>query len=120
MLDQRLDVVVTVTMRVNEPYDRIGTDLLLKASLGMEAWVDRIIVAVQRDAQNYVVARAADAALDAAIAQFILGLRYLDDEAPVLVGGSWFHAEPSAQEAGIKAIVRFGGARRMQAFDVMT
>lgn len=124
-LDQEHEVHVTVTMRVNEPFDRLGTDLLLKASDGMQERVDAIVAAVHRDAYDYVVSGVANTALGdagggAAPIGFRIGLAYVDDGPERIEGGRWFHADPQANEAGIVTVIRFGGARRIQHFDAMS
>lgn len=118
-LDQRYEVQVTVTMRQGPvPFDRLGTDLMIEAVDGLEPRVDAIIAAVQQDAYDHVIVRAANAMLASMEPGpplgFVLGLAYLSDGPEREVGGRWFHATGREQAEGIATTIRFGGARRIQ------
>lgn len=110
-LEEDYTVYVTVTARVNEPYDRIGTDLMEKATEGVDDLCDRIRALLHM--KDTVLDRANEA-LGVTVNGFCEPLMFLGDEEPQLVGGAWFHADPAATEIGVAVRLRFGKAKRIQ------
>ena len=124
---------LTLTMRVSVPIDRVG-DALLASKLvrqsgprspSFNARLEQLRnfghmnwkVTVQ---ESQTPASANDnlkAWAPAGVSQvygFVEPARYKGWDKPVLVGGEWFWAEPEAHDMGLKAEIRFDGARRMQ------
>ncbi len=122
-LDETYAANVTITMRVNEPYDRIGTDLMEKAATGMDLQADKVRSLIH---MNYTLMNAANAYIlsdyvAAGGAGVIYGfsepLYFQGDGEPRIVGPDWFKAdvtESTQAPIGIAQTLRFGGARRLQ------
>lgn len=118
---------VTLTMRFSVPVDRVGDKVLasklarqrgpngqpsfnaraeqLRAFLHMD-W------GIIQDANNNLVAWSTDSPV---IYGFCEPAAFKGMEAPVLVGGEWFSADPAGPDTGLKAELRFEDARRLQA-----
>lgn len=118
VLDREYDVVVTMTMRINEPFDRIY-QILDEASTGFYDRSDAIIGLIHKDSYNFNVSNQANTILtDPSTGDEPVGFRvplaFLDDSGPRLVGPDWFHADPESGEFGVVMDMRFGRARRLQ------
>lgn len=113
-LDEIYDVAVTVTMRVEQPYDRIGKNLLEKQESGMDDLCDRIRSAISVDSLTNDIINAANVILGITVNGFIEPLYFQDDNDIRIVSGDWFHADPEAVEVGIACTMKFTGARRIQ------
>lgn len=114
-------VNVTVSMRVDGPWDRIGPDLLALATLGVN---DRA-AAIRANLTNnqYKVMNYANVLFSAVpdgsggsglVNGFVEPLWYRGEEGPTLVGGGWFHADDGDQDCGVTLTMRFADARRIQ------
>jgi hypothetical protein len=109
---------LTLTMRVNVPWDRIGDQLLaqkLARKIGFNA---RCAVlrgflhmnwSLLQPANQYLLDVNPDATL---VYGFSEPARFRSGDVPVLVGGEWFAAEPEATDVGLKAELRFEDCRR--------
>lgn len=134
-LDERFDFSLTLTQRVTGiPLDRVGDQLLaskLARKVGpgnpsfnarleqLRGWCHmnwRATVTTglpgPNSANDNLIAWAPAGTVS--VYGFIEPARYRGAERPTLVGGEWFGADPSAQDLGLKAELRFGDARRMQ------
>jgi hypothetical protein len=110
---------ITLTGRVEVPYDRIGTDLMEKAMMGLDERSDAIIDLIHEDASHKLLA-----AINAYIVQahnqgtaqqeFTEPPSFLGDDGGRMVGGPWFHAAPEAIEMGVALTLRFGKALRIK------
>lgn len=114
-LDETYSVTVTVTGKIRQPFDRLGTDLVNKATTGLN---DRV-QALKYLHMNYTVMAAANATILAAATGDVYGfcepLRLASGTLPArVVGASWFKADPTADLCGLVCDVRFVGARRIQ------
>ena len=129
-LDEYFGWNLTLTMRVAVPLDRIG-DMLLASKLArtaatgkpsfnarleqLRAWGHMNCTITVLQSQTPASANDNLAAWNSGtIYGFVEPARYRGAEKPVLVGGEWFGAMPDALDVGLKAELRFDGARRMQ------
>lgn len=130
-LDEYFAFMVTLTMRVSVPLDRIGNTLLasklartetkgqpsfnarleqLRAFLHMN-WSMTVMLNQQPNSANDNIAAWST---EAAVYGFIEPAAYTGRGIPELVGGEWFGAAPDAEAAGLKCELKFDGARRLQ------
>ena len=124
-LDEVYHLYVTVTLRAARvPPDRWGTDLIDKATTGMDDLCQSVKVSIHKDAANDVVIRAANILLGAGadgfsgINGFVESLIFenMGDDAPK--GPDWFSADPEdLHGVGFARTLRFGGARRVQTLE---
>lgn len=125
-VNREMDVIVTLTMRVNESFDRIQ-DLLDAeggdAAKGFYGRVQAIIELIHKDSYNcHVMNRANTIIGDPGNGDeptgFRVPLMYVNDSDPRYVGPDWFHADleehDGAPPVGVVSDIRFGGARRLQ------
>lgn len=130
-LNELYEFKVTLTMRVTVALDRVGDQQIarniarvpLGEKQGFNAKVDRLRALLHMN-WGFVVltGRTPNSANDnlaawatGTVYGFVEPMRFLSPmEAPVLVGGEWFSAEPDAEDVGIKSTLSFGGCRRMQ------
>lgn len=129
-LDERYSFVVTLTMRVKVPIDRVGdqqmarniTRVPLGERQGFYAKTDRLRNLLHMN-WNFVVVtgRTPNSANDnlaawatGTVYGFVEPMRFTGMEFPKLVGGEWFGSEPDAEDVGMKADLRFSRCRRMQ------
>lgn len=120
---------VTVTMRLPRiPFDKIGTDLIDKASTGFDVFCRQVWIAVHHDCNDDRIIRAANILLGAAadghssIDGFVEPLAAQSFGDNQVVGPEWFHADPTqdgAMEAGLARTLRFGGAKMYQSLESM-
>jgi len=124
-LEEDLGVAVTLTMRINEPPDRWGPDLIGKVEAGLDDRADQLRVCVHRDCKDYRIIRAANKLLGAGtdgysgINGFVEPLSFQQIDQPRIVGAGWFLAKPEAVELGLAVTLRFGGAKVLQTLDDM-
>lgn len=127
-LDELCRVQVTLTRRIGEyPLDRLGADLIWKATSGLGPRLRRIITLLHK---NYAVMNAANALIDAeaGTAQngFVTPLWFLGASGPQFRGPEWFYGtlrEVGKDVFGMYGISRtltFGKAQRVQRVDFMT
>lgn len=119
-LDEVYGIACALTCRLPVyPPDRAGQELYVKAYLGMDDLCRRIMLALH---QSVTLQVAWDALIveETKLTDYDLSTEYLrwleTDARPEPVDGSWFSAAPDAA-AGLVMEVRFGRARRMQAYD---
>jgi hypothetical protein len=113
---------LTLTMRVsNVPLDRVGDQLLAKKlsrEIGFDTRAEQLRAffhmawGIIQDANQYLMN--IDPNSGEPVYGFTEPARYRGMEIPVLVGGEHFGALPDAQDIGLKAELRFEGAKRMQ------
>lgn len=132
-LDERLAFNVTLTMRVTISLDRVGDQMIaskLARQIGpngapsFNARIEQLRAYLHMNWQITVLqAQNPPSANDNLVAWtpgsvgvygFIEPARYRGCSQPVMVGGEWFSSAPEAIVDGIKADMRFDGARRMQ------
>ena len=134
-LNEWYDFMVTLTMRVVVPLDRVGdqqiarniTRIPLGERQGFNAKAERlrrllhmnwnIVVVTGRtpnSANDNLAAWAIPYPNDTVVYGFCEPMRFQSMEAPKLVGGEWFGADPEAVEVGIKSDLAFGKCRRFQ------
>lgn len=132
-LNELYSFSVTLTMRVTVPEDRVGDQLMarniarvpLGERQGFYAKTDRLRALLHMNwGCTVLTGRTPASANDNLVAWaepktgqvygFCEPMRFLNMEAPKLVGGEWFGADPEADEVGIKATLQFGKCRRMQ------
>lgn len=104
---------ITLTARVTEPYDRIGTDLMEKAMIGLDDRADAIIDLVHEDASGKILT-VVNGFISGGQNAFVEPLSFEGDEGGRLVGGNWFHAQADAMEVGVALTLRFGKAKRIK------
>lgn len=129
-LHEYYDFSVTLTMRVTVPLDRVGDQQIARnvarAPLGnregFNAKVEQLRALLHMNWKMTVQTGQTPASANDNLSNWLTGTvygfdepaRYRGEETPKLVGGEWFGAEPDATEVGIKAELRFEGARRFQ------
>lgn len=130
-LDERYEFSVTLTMRVvNVPLDRVGSQLLARniarvpigVRQGFYAKVDQLRALIHMNWNMVVTVGQVPNSANDNLKQWATGIvygfcepmRFVSMEAPRLVGGEWFGAEPDAEDVGIKAALTFGRCRRIQ------
>jgi hypothetical protein len=106
---------LTVSIRINEPWDSIGSATIQKTLLGVNDRCDAIC-AVMENAQ-YVVMNAANAIINATAGGpwdgFVEPFLLMDEGDAELVSGDWFHAQPE-KSAAVRKTITMTGARRIQ------
>jgi hypothetical protein len=129
-LDEVYGFACTLSMRSPVvPYDRQGPELYIKSFIGMEDICRRIIVLLHQSipliqSWDELILEDADILKTTLVNEYTVNLsteypRWVNcDAAPEPVDGSWFSADPM-EAAGLVMQVRFGQARRMQAYDQM-
>lgn len=122
-LDERYDFLVTFTMRVTVPLDRVGDQLihrniarvLVAEREGFRAKVDQLRRLLHMNWQLLASANDNLAAwTTGTVYGFVEPARYLGAADPRLVGGEWFAADPDAEDVGVVSELSFSGARRLQ------
>lgn len=121
-LDELYYVDVTLTLRVNEPFDKLGANLLELATTGLDDIGDQIRAIIHmnepiRSAANTYIENAANAwpVPPAQVYVFSEPLRYLDEDLPQEVGAYWFSATPEQDGfLGVALTMHFGEARCAQ------
>lgn len=129
-LSELFDFSVTLTMRVTVPLDRVGDQQIarnvalvplgqrqgfnakaeqLRAYLHMNWRITVLTGQTPNSANDNLIAWATGA-----VYGFCEPARYRGVDAPRLVGGEWFAAEPDAEDMGVVAELRFEGAKRFQ------
>lgn len=129
-LNEYFGFLVTLTMRVTGPLDRLGTTQIarnvalvpLAQRQGFNAKVEQLRSLLHMNwAMTVLMGQTPNSANDnlsewstSTVYGFCEPARYRNAEVPTVVGGEWFAAEPDATDTGIKAELRFDGARRFQ------
>lgn len=118
---------VALTMRVtNTSLDRVGDTLLarkLARKVGFNARAEQLRAflhmnwGILGDANNLINELTESGNV---VYGFVEPARYRGMEAPILVGGEWFTADPSAADLGLKSELHFEGARRLQPIALYT
>lgn len=114
------DFLVTLTLRVNEPLDRVGTALMDRGEDGLDDLAD--LVVARLTAAEIAVLTRANATLEATFNQegtrrgMVEGYYFAGDDAAQWVGADWFHAE-EGEAVGLALPMRFTGAMRVQAIE---
>jgi hypothetical protein len=121
VLNEYYSFIVTMTMRVTIPLDRVGEKMLaikLARSSGFNARASRIknflhmAWGILQDANENLLNFNPDNT--GIVYGFCEPARYRGKIKPVLVGGEWFSATPEADDVGLKADLRFEDCRRFQ------
>lgn len=106
---------VTISLRIDVPWDRIGPVTLQKARYGINDRVDAIKAILIN--HQYTIMNAANALINAAEPGvrdgFVEPFLQVDCGDAELTSGDWFHAEPETCAAARKTI-NLRGARRIQ------
>jgi hypothetical protein len=120
-LNEYYGFILTLTARVKGiPLDRIGDSLLavkLANKLGFNRRAGQLKSflhmdwGILQDANDYMVAMEPDAM---SVNGFCEPAAFKGMDIPVLVGPEWFDAKPGSDQVGLKADLRFDGARRLQ------
>lgn len=118
-LDEYFGFRVTLTMRVNVPWDRVG-DQLLAVETARETGFNRrceqlraflhMNWGVLQDANNYLVTLSPDASV---VYGFCEPARYRGMEQATFQTGEWFASE-EGEDVGLKSELTFEDARRLQ------
>ncbi len=114
--EETFGVKVTLSVRIDGPWDRIGQAQIDKALLGVN---DRCAtVRAMMVNQQYTVMNAANVLINAEPNGpwdgFVEPLFYEGATGAELVSGDWFHGEPD-QFAAVRKTLSFGRCRRIQA-----
>lgn len=104
-------IKITVSLRIEQPFDRVGHALLEDATTGLDDRADAIIAMMEN--YQYVIMNAANTYIGASYNGFVEPLRFTGSEETQIVGGDWFEAEQAAQ-AGAINVLNFGRAKRIQ------
>lgn len=129
-LHEYLGFLVTLTMRVTVPLDRVGDQQLarnlarvpLAQRQGFYAKRDQLRALLHMNWGMTVLTNQTPASANDNLSAWATGTvygfcepaRYRGSERARLVGGEWFGAEPNDADVGIVSEMRFEGARRMQ------
>lgn len=129
-LDERYEFTLTVTMRVTVPLDRVGDQQMarniarvpLGQRQGFYAKIEQLRALLHMNWRMTVLQGQAPPSANDNLAAWSTGtvygfcepMRYTGMEAPKLVGGEWFGADPDAEDVGMKAAMTFGKCRRFQ------
>lgn len=107
-----------LSLRINEPLDRVSNALFHQVTSGMMDRVDAVIAMMQN--YQWQIMAEANAIIDNAaggtgvVNGFLEPLRYRsDDGEPQEQSGEWYSADPQKYSAATVAI-QFGGAKRLQ------
>lgn len=131
VLNEWYSFSLTLTMRVTVPLDRVGDQIMarniarvpLGERQGFYAKADRLRSLHMSWKRTVLLGQNPPSANDnlkawapdgATVYGFIEPMRFLSIEAPKLVGGEWFSADPEAEDVGIKSTLQFGKCRRVQ------
>mgnify|MGYP001564356795 FL=1 len=129
-LHEYLGFLVTLTMRVTVPLDRLGDQQLsrniervpLGYRQGFYAKRDQLRAFLHMNWKITVLTGQTPASANDNLSSWLTGTvygfcepaRYKGSSTARLVGGEWFGAEPDAEDMGIVSEMRFEGARRFQ------
>lgn len=129
-LDELFSFSVTLTMRVTVPLDRVGDQQIarnlalvpLGQRQGFNARIEQLRAFLHMNWRITVLTGQTPASANDNILAwyngttygFIEPARYEGFEAPRLVGGEWFGADPEVSEVGVVSEMRFAKARRFQ------
>lgn len=129
-LNELYSFSVTLTMRITVPLDRVGDQQIarniarvpLGERQGFNAKVDRLRGFLHMNWRVTVLTGQSPNSANDNLAAWSTGtvygfsepMRFSSVEAPKLVGGEWFGAEPDAIDMGIKATLSFERCRRFQ------
>lgn len=133
-LDERYAFSVTLTMRVTIPFDRIGDQMIASklarqtgpnGSPSFNSRIERLRAFLHMNWSFTVSMNQTPASANDNLSAwtpsdfsstygFVEPARYRGCEMPKIVVGDWFSSNPEAADVGIKAEMRFDGARRMQ------
>jgi hypothetical protein len=119
-LDETYDLMITVTVRTDYcPHDRLGEDVITKASTGLWAKVEALRAVVHMD---YTILRDANAGQSYSIGSsengFIEPLKFLGATYLGAKDASWFWSDGHDETpAGLAVECRFGRARRAQVIE---
>lgn len=129
-LNEWYEFSATLTMRVTTPLDRTGDQQIyrniarvpLGQRQGFYAKVDQLRAFLHMNWGRVVLTGQTPNSANDNLAAWSTGtvygfcepIRFLSVEAPKMVGGEWFGAEPDAEDVGIKATLMFGRCRRLQ------
>ena len=130
-LDEYFSFLITLTMRISVPIDRVGDQLLAskllrsygKRNPSLESRAEQLrgllhmnwnITVVQGRTPNSANDNIAAWTPDGSVYGFIEPPRYVGQDKPELVGGEWFGENPMGVPEGLKCEMRFEAARRMQ------
>ncbi|HMP07592.1 MAG TPA: hypothetical protein PJ982_14680 [Lacipirellulaceae bacterium] len=116
---------VTVSLRcAHVPRDRIGVEVLAKASIGLLAICEKVRASIHMDPSNLIdggvqkssVMMRANQIIGAAANGFVVPLQFQDGGRAEQKSGSWWSAKGEPM-AGLAQTVTFGGAERVQPID---
>jgi len=125
-LDEYFSWSLTLTQRIKVPLSRVGNAMLASrlartSGPGQPSFNARIEQLKNWGHMNWTVGlTVANANIQAWAPDnttpygFVEPAHFVSVEKPILVGGEWFTTTPESQDLGLKAEIRFEGARRMQ------
>lgn len=116
-LDETYGVLVTITMRLDVPWDRAGPELLGKATTGLAARCAALRVKVH---SSYTLMDLANTLIADPANKFVEPLRFTDGGRRARRGGDWWIASGKEKYAGYSQTMTFGRARRVQLISEMT
>jgi hypothetical protein len=108
---------VTVSVRLPKvPVDRIGTELISKATVGLEAVCEKIANVIHMDPDIAVVSNCvrirANTLLGSGVPYILTPLVLRDGGTPDIKGAEWFYSTATEQYAGIVQTLMFAGCTR--------
>lgn len=127
--EEEYGVNVTVSRRLNEPFDRIGQDTKNNATVGINALCDAIKAYMLKN--QYQIMNTANTTIGDDANGFVEPLFFLDGDAGgIEVTADWFNGDSHAAEYGLdntgmdtarlKRSMRFGRALRIQSLESVT
>jgi hypothetical protein len=110
-LDYVMSFFVTITKRVNEPFDRLGKSNLVAVTRSLEDVADPIIELIHEDVTGQVSQKFAEY-LQIEGEYLNQAPMYQGDDGGVIKGAEWFLADPGPgqQIIGVAMQIRFGEA----------
>lgn len=130
-LREAYTIIIAITMRCPRvPSRKLGTDLIAKAAVGLDALADAVRAVIGKDYATGKIRARANAIIGDTyeinqgndpgdIDQprgFEGGLNYLGESDPEPVSGSWFSSEEDEPLAGVVIRQRYGGCFRVQSW----
>ena len=115
---------VTVSLRFPKvPWDRIGPEIIAKASVGLQAQCEAIVAKLHMDPQDSIetgVMWRANRLIGANVNGFQVPLIFQDGGQAEVRGGVWWWSRNKEPLAGVVQTMSWGGAERCQVIEFQT
>lgn len=102
-------ISVTVSLRVNGPWDKLGVKEINDATTGIEKLISDIIATVVKNQETLRVN--ANTLYGSTYPGFVECLQYVTDGPIVPRSPGWFHGEDGDEDAGVSCEIKFDRAK---------